>query len=74
MITNPPVNLHRFGPNAGYPILLEVPDITLPERERGLLAASSDDVVRKLVSWKLALRSALYSLANLYEVTLNLNY
>ena len=74
VITNPPVNLHRFGPNAGFPILIEAPEITLPERERGLLAAYlNDDVVKRLVSWKLALRSALYSLADLYDLTLDLN-
>ena len=74
VIVNPPCNLQRFGRDAGWPVLLEVPNITLPEEERGLLAAYSDDVVRKLVSWKLALRSTLYSLANLHEPSLNLNY
>ena len=73
VITNPPANLHRFGPDAGFPCLLEAPEITLPERERGLMAAYlNDEVVQKLVSWKLALRGALYSLADLYDLTLNM--
>ena len=73
VITNPPANLHRFGLDAGFPCLLEAPEITLPERERGLTAAYlNDEVVQKLVSWKLALRGALYSLADLYDLTLDM--
>ena len=48
VIVNPPCNLQRFGRNAGLPVLIEVPDITLPEEERGLRAADSDGVVHKL--------------------------
>ena len=74
VIVNPPSFLHRYGPDAGWPVLVEMPDVTLVDEERGLRAAESEAAVYKLLTWRRAMRGALYALASLYEPELNLDF